>query len=79
MVPKNNMGIVIVKDGVMSKKYDLDELLETPDKPLTRDQWNNFERYMAMTNDDKPASEVDINAAIKRDIEDMRRKGTYWL
>jgi len=63
----------------MVNKYDLDELLETPEKPLTRDQWNNFDRYMRMTNDDKSAADVDIGPAVERDIRSMRRKGSFWL
>jgi len=63
----------------MANGYDLDELLKTPDKPLTRDQWNNFDRYMRMTNDDKSAAEVDIGHAVERDIRSMRRKGSFWL
>jgi len=63
----------------MTKKYDLDELLKTPNKPLTRDQWNNFDRYMRMTNDDKSAAEVDIGPAVNREIARIKRKGVYWL
>ncbi|MDR2728589.1 MAG: hypothetical protein LBB56_05600 [Chitinispirillales bacterium] len=63
----------------MSKQYNLDELLETPDKPLTQEQLKNWPKYMAMTNDDKPASEVDIRSAIRRDVELIRGKGSYWL
>jgi hypothetical protein len=64
---------------VVPKAYDLNMLLKTPKKRLTRDQWNNFDRYMHMINDDKPASDVDIGPAIKRDIAQIRRKGSYWL
>jgi len=63
----------------MAKKYDLDDLLKTPDKPLTRDQWNNLDRYMRMTNDDKSAAEVDIRPAVDREIARIKRKGSYWL
>jgi len=63
----------------MAKKYDLDELLKTPHKPLTKDQWNNFDRYMRMTNDDKSAAEVDIGPAVDREIARIKRKGAYWL
>jgi|TergutMp193P3_1026864.scaffolds.fasta_scaffold783585_1 hypothetical protein len=62
----------------MAQKYDLDELLANPDKPLTREQYENFEKYMAMTNDDKPASEVDINHAVDEIIEEMNTKGVCW-
>ena len=61
----------------MAGKYDLDELLKTPDKPLTKDQWNNFDRYMRMTNDDKSAADVDIGPAVKRIVNRIRRQKTY--
>ena len=37
----------------MTEKYDLNELLANPNAPLTREQFESFDKYMAMTNDDK--------------------------
>jgi hypothetical protein len=62
----------------MSRKYDLDNLLKTPDRPLTMNQWNNFDRYMRMTNDDKSAADVDIEPAINKIANRIRRNKTYW-
>jgi len=62
----------------MKEKYDLDELLEAPHTPLTDDQFNNWRKYMALTNDDKPASEVDISDGVLELCEEIDRKGTYW-
>jgi hypothetical protein len=63
---------------IMSKEYSLAELLENPKKPMTKKQWNNFGKmYMGMTNDDKPAAEVDIGPAVKKRIKEIKAKGTY--
>jgi len=61
---------------LLAKKYDLDELLKTPDRPLTRDQWNNFDRCMRMSNDNKSADEVDIEPEVNRVVTRIRRKKT---
>jgi hypothetical protein len=62
----------------MGTKYDLDKLMADPYKPLTREQYENFDKYMAMTNDDKPASEVDLTDAVEELIEEMDVKGVCW-
>jgi hypothetical protein len=62
----------------MGRKYNLDDLLKTPDRPLTRDQWNNFDRYMRMTNDDKSAAGVDIGPAVDKIVRRIKRNKTYW-
>jgi hypothetical protein len=56
----------------------LEELWKNPNSPLTVEEWNNFDKIMRMTNDDKPASEVDIGPGIRKDIREIRRRGTYW-
>ena len=61
----------------MSEKYDLDELLENPHKPLTDEQLKNWRNYMALTNDDKSAAEVDISGKVVKLCEEMDKKGTY--
>jgi hypothetical protein len=62
----------------MPEKYDLAEALKNHDKPLTKEQFENFDRYMAMTNDDKSADEVDIGPAIEARIREIDKLGTYW-
>ncbi len=62
----------------MAEKYDLDELLANPDAPLTREQFENFDKYMAMTNDDKSASDVDIGGAVKEIAVEMNANGICW-
>jgi hypothetical protein len=62
----------------MPEKYDLAEALKNHDKPLTKEQFENFDKYMAMTNDDKSADEVDISRSIARRIEEIDRLGTFW-
>ena len=44
-------------------EYDLAELLKTPKKPLTKEQLEHFDEYMAFKNHDISASEVDISEA----------------
>jgi len=61
----------------VGKRYDLEDLLKTPDRPLTRGEWNNFDRYMRMTNDDRSAADVDIGPAVKRIVGRIRRRKTY--
>jgi hypothetical protein len=63
----------------MGSKYNLDELLETPGKPLTMEQWNNLDLYMRDSNDDKSAAEVDIAPGVERAIAEIRRKKSYWF
>lgn len=63
----------------MTEKYDLDELLANPGRPLTGEQIQNWHKYMAMTNDDIPASEVDISGAVEARIKEINEKGTYWF
>jgi len=62
----------------MTEKYDLNELLANPDAPLTREQFENFDRYMAMTNDDKPANDVDITDTVMEIAGEMRANGICW-
>jgi hypothetical protein len=62
----------------MAEKYDLAEALKNHDKPLTAEQFENFDRYMALTNDDKSADEVDIGRAAREIIEEMNKKESYW-
>lgn len=63
----------------MTQKYDLKELLEHPDTPLTEEQFANWPKYMAMTNDDKSAADVDITAAVEARIREIEEKGTCWF
>lgn len=67
------------KEYQMTEKYDLDELLENPHTPLTKEQLNNWPKYMAMTNDDIPANEVDISDVVEARIREINEKGTYWF
>jgi len=76
IVLKQHLKIVKL-DMIMSEKYDLDELLENPGKPLTDEQFKNWRNYMALTNDDKSASEVDISDRVAELCEEMDRRGTY--
>jgi hypothetical protein len=62
----------------MGSAYDLDELLKTPGRPLTKRQRNNFDRYMRDVNDDKSAADVDIGPAVRKEIAEIRRKKSYW-
>jgi hypothetical protein len=67
------------RKNLMAGKYDLAELLKSPDTPLTDEQFENWPKYMAMTNDDKSAAEVDIGPAIEARIKEIEEKGTYWF
>jgi len=58
------------------EKYSLEDLLEAPDRPLTPDEWNNFDRYMRMTNGDKSAADVDIGSATKRIVSRILQRKT---
>jgi hypothetical protein len=60
----------------VTQKYDLKELLEHPDTPLTEEQFASWPKYMAMTNDDKSAAEVDVMPAVQARIKEIREKGT---
>jgi len=64
---------------LLEKEYDLRELLENPDRPLTKYEWDNFGNlYMRMTNDDKSAADVDIAPEVNRRVEEIKKRGTYW-
>jgi len=52
-------------------EYDLSELLKTPKKPLTKEQLEHFDEYMAFKNHDISASEVDISEAVEEIIANM--------
>jgi hypothetical protein len=67
-----------VAEITATQDYDLAELLKDPEGPLTANQWNNFDRYMRMTNDDKSAADVDIGPAIERRVKEIKEKGTFW-
>jgi hypothetical protein len=60
----------------MTQMYDLKELLKNPDTPLTEEQFENWPKYMAMTNDDKSAAGVDIMPAVLARIREIDKKGT---
>jgi hypothetical protein len=62
----------------MSTRYSLAELMKDPHRPLTSDQWNNFDRYMLMENEGRPASDVDITPGVDRAVAEINEKGTYW-
>ncbi|MCL2181994.1 MAG: hypothetical protein FWB85_00810 [Chitinispirillia bacterium] len=59
----------------MEQRYDLKDLLRNPHVPVTRE---HFEKCMAMTNDDKSASEVDIGPAIDELVKEINERGSYW-
>ena len=61
----------------MSVVYDMEKLLET-DAPLTKEQFENFDKYTNFTNDDKTAGDVDIEAAVKQRCKEIDEKKTYW-
>ncbi|MDR0304355.1 MAG: hypothetical protein LBH98_06265 [Chitinispirillales bacterium] len=63
----------------MQQEYDLGELLKNPDKRLTKEQYENWNKYISQGNDDKSANEVDISAAINKRCEEIRERGTYVL
>jgi hypothetical protein len=63
----------------MAGKYDLAELFKHPDEPLTDEQFENWPKYMAMTNDDKSAADVDITDVVEARIREIDEKGTYWF
>jgi hypothetical protein len=62
----------------MAKTYDLKELFKKPDTPLTDEQFENWHKYTAMTNDDISAAEVDISDAVEARIKEIREKGSVW-
>lgn len=62
----------------MKQNYDLEGLLKNPDKPLTKEQYENFHLYMRFTNDDKSAKDVDISQAIDERCKEIDAKNTYW-
>ena len=59
-----------------AEKYDLAELLRTPDKPLTKEQYENWHKYLRPINDDVSASDVDIRRGVEEIIAEMDRRGT---
>jgi hypothetical protein len=62
----------------MAGQYDLAELLKTPDRPLTKEQYENLDKYLRPTNDDKSARDVNIGEAVDELIAEMDNNGTYW-
>jgi hypothetical protein len=77
---KYKKGVIMVLDRklVADEPCDLADLLRNPRQRLTKDQWNNFDRYMRMTNDDKSAADVDIGPGIERYMKMIDEKGAYW-
>jgi len=65
-------------EEVVASKYDLAELFENPDRPLTEAQYENLDRYLRPTNDDKSAKSVDIGSAVDELIAEMDANGSYW-
>jgi oligoendopeptidase F len=68
----------MVKMSAAATKYDLAELLKNPRKPLTREQFENFDKYLRFTNDDKSAKDVDISDAADDIIERINKNGVCW-
>jgi hypothetical protein len=62
----------------MTGKYNLTELLRNPDLPLTKEQYENLDKYLRPTNDDKSAKDVDIGDAVDELIAEMDENGSYW-
>jgi len=60
-------------------EYNLTELLKNPDASLTKDQYDNWDKYMRPCNDDKDAREVDISEAVNSRIAEIKKNGTYWI
>lgn len=69
----------MVQDLITAEKYNLEELLKHPDTPLTEEQFKNWPKYMAMTNDDISADEVNIEPAVMARIKEIEEKGTCWF
>jgi hypothetical protein len=67
-----------VEEAVTPPKYDLEELLKSPRRPLTEEEFDNFDRYMRFSNDDKPASEVDIDDAVDYIVKKIDENGICW-
>ncbi|MCL2182313.1 MAG: hypothetical protein FWB85_02440 [Chitinispirillia bacterium] len=63
----------------MPQTYDLKELFKNPDAPLTDEQFANWHKYTAMTNDDISAADVDISDAVEARIREIDEKGTVWF
>jgi len=53
----------------MSIRYSLKDLPD--DRPLTRDEYLNFDRYMTFANHDKSAKEVNISEAISEIVANL--------
>ncbi|MCL2329657.1 MAG: hypothetical protein FWC39_14260 [Bacteroidetes bacterium] len=62
----------------MGENYDLRELLKNPHTPLTKEQYENWDKYLKFTNDDKTAADVDISTGIAERIKEIESSGTYW-
>ena len=58
--------------------YDLKELLMSPNRPLTKEQYGDFDKYMAMTSYDKSAKDVDISLAIDELVMEINERKSYW-
>jgi len=61
----------------MANKYDLREILKNPNKPLTKEQYENWDKYLRPTNDDKSAKDVDIGTAVDEIIAEMDKNKSY--
>jgi len=62
----------------VARKHDLTELLKNPERPLTKTQYENLDKYLRPTNDDKSAKEIDIGSAVDELIAEMDKNGSYW-
>jgi len=65
-------------EEIAARKYDMAELLKNPASPLTKEQYENLDKYLRPTNDDKSAKDVDIGGAVDELIAEMDANGSYW-
>jgi len=65
-------------EEIAARKYDMAELLKNPARPLTKEQYENLDKYLRPTNDDKSAKDVDIGGAVDELIAEMDANGSYW-
>jgi len=61
----------------MKQKYDLGELLKNPHKRLTKEQYENWDKYISQGNDDKSADDIDIGDAVEKRCREIQERGTY--
>jgi hypothetical protein len=55
------------------------DLIDNPNKPLTKEQKKNIEKYFKFSNNDIPAECVNIIDSVNKRVDEIIKKKTVWM